>query len=191
MSAQPIEQTEEVPEKDPAPAYAIDTEHDYIPPESSDEIPPFDYEIREAVTAAPKAEPLHNSAIIPDLPDNTATPSEEHISPAGTSTASPSPKTNTEHSSGSQGRAPLSAFPDIMEEIKEKNKLLGSLLTESKAYSCGTDAIVITIPVFASTMLKNDKKMVAVIENSVKKYVGDVAVKFELLGAKKEEEWEL
>ena len=40
-------------------------------------------------------------------------------------------------------------------------------------------------------MLKNDAKKVEALEASVKKYVGDVSVKIEILGAKKEEEWEL
>ena len=131
--------------------------------------------------------------MIPDLPDNTSVPEEtDSVADKNVQAPSAAPKQSpdTSKSAGAASK-PLAAFSDIMEEIKEKNKILGSLLTEAKAYSVGTDTVVISVPVFASTMLKNDVKKVDTVENVVKKYVGDVKVKFDILGSKKEEEWEL
>lgn len=190
--------------KPEAPVYETDTEHTDAPPIYDDDMPPFDMDIENAMPVRDVPSPISDAgdAFIPDLPDNTAVPdnvasvpanegsikadaAEVKESPVKTSAA---PKATE---SSNKVREPLSAFADIMEDIKEKNKLFGSLLSNATAYREGNDAVVISVPSFTSTMLKNDAKKVDALEASVKKYVGDVSVKIEILGAKKEEEWEL
>lgn len=192
VAAKPAAIKEDIPAVSAAPSYEIDNEHTEAPPEMTEDMPPFDFDIAEAVPA--KSTPEQSDAMIPDLPNNTAVP-EENTSEKTGNTEKPSevPKENAKPSPApiSGDRKPLSAFSDIMEDIKEKNRLLGSLLAEARAYSCGTDSVIISVPTFASTMLRNDTRKVEMVETVVKKYVGDVRVKFEVLGAKKEEEWEL
>ena len=187
-----LAKSEKIADTPPAKVYETDTEHTDAPPEITEDIPPFDFDISEAVPIE-NAPAQSESAMIPDLPDNTSVPEEtDSVADKNVQAPSATPKQSpdTSKSAGAVSK-PLAAFSDIMEEIKEKNKILGSLLTEAKAYSVGTDTVVISVPVFASTMLKNDTKKVDTVENVVKKYVGDVKVKFDILGSKKEEEWEL
>ncbi|MBR3995759.1 MAG: hypothetical protein IKI97_10830, partial [Clostridia bacterium] len=156
-----------------------------------------DFDIPDAIPDIPPFDIAPPDVFIPDLPDNNPLPAdipavsksnEEEQNFSKTENKKTS-KANTADVSAS--RNPLTAFPDIMEEIKEKDKLLGSLLSNAKAYSLGTDTVVISIPSFVSVMLKGNSKKSSVIENCVRKYVGDVTVKFEIIGNDKEEEWDL
>jgi len=179
--------------------YAIDTEHTDAPPEIDEDMPPFDFDIQEAVPVSPTAQSdTENRTLIPDLPENKAIPEEAaHSEDAAVDSTeqAPAKADNTASaptpSQKTSKREPLSAFPDIMEDIKEKNKLLGSLLADAKAYKNGDDTVIVSIPSFASVMVRNDAKKSEMIESCIKKYVGDVEVKFEVMGTKKEEEWEL
>ncbi len=185
-----------------SPVYAIDNEHTDIPPESDSDMPPFDFDQYDAAPLKNNAPASGSDAMIPDLPDNTSIPKESAVPTSGDNPAKEETSSHPAQAAHSKevskasesvkkSREPLSAFADIMEDIKEKNKLLGSLLSNASAYREGNDAVVISVPSFASTMLKNDTKKVEALENCVKKYVGEVSVKIEILGAKKEEEWEL
>ncbi|MBR5307840.1 MAG: DNA polymerase III subunit gamma/tau [Clostridia bacterium] len=196
-SAQPVKEAPAPkpaaePSKAPAPTYAVDNEHTDIPPEIPDDIPPFDFDMENAVPVKEaKANP--DDGLIPDLPENKAVPEEASSDITADSAVenappAPAPKPSSD---GGAGREALSAYPDILEDIKEKNKLLSSLLTESRAYRIGNDTVVVALPSFASVMVKNDARKMESLESCIKKYVGDVNVKLEILGTKKDEEWSL
>lgn len=175
-----------------AAAYETDTEHTDIPQEIIEDIPPFDLDIRETI---PKDISFANDgeAEIPDLPDNTSVPEENTGSDisAVSNEAPPSTPHLGQTDSAPASNLPLSAFPDIMEEIKIKDKVLGSLLAEAKAFSKGTGTVIFAVPPFALPMIKMSDKKISVIENAVKKYVGEVNVKIEGIDKKQDEEWEL
>lgn len=182
----PVQEKNTVTDIQNTATVTVTDEFDYIPPDNYDDMPPFDAEPSAALPSIPTSP----TADIPDLPENTAVPEEKADNTASEEKHTEAAPASPQATSASV-RKPLSAFSDIMDEIREKNKLLGSLLTEAKAYSLGTDTVVICVPAFASTMLKNDTKKAEAVEAGVRKYVGDVNVKFELLGTKQEEEWEL
>ncbi len=185
------------------PVYDIDNEYPDAPPESDADMPPFDFDPYDTMPIKNDTPASSGDAIIPDLPDNTSVPEESAVpSPVngGTTAGNYESKVITNVAGNvtsktakvtQKKREPLSAFADIMEDIREKNKLLGSLMSNASAYSEGSDTVVISVPSFASTMLKNDTKKVEALENCVKKYVGNVSVKIEIMGTKNEEEWEL
>ena len=64
-------------------------------------------------------------------------------------------------------------------------------LAEAKAFSKGTGTVIFAVPPVALPMIKMSDKKLSVIENAVKKFVGEVNVKIEGIGKKQDEEWEL
>lgn len=156
-----------------------------------------DFDIPGDIPDMPPFDIAPPDIFIPDLPENNPLPPDSpdtvKAKDIEKTTNKPDNKetAKTTASDIATSRTPLTAFPDIMEEIKEKDKLLGSLLSNAKAYSLGTDTVIISIPSFASAMLKGNSKKSGVIETCVRKYVGEVSVKFEIIGADKEEEWDL
>ncbi len=162
-----------------APKLAIDTEHTDVPPEDYGDMPPFDMDIpQEAVTSEIKA-----SADIPDLPESRTVPSD---APAVEKVLSPTVQAEV-------ASEPLSAMPEILEEIRAKDKICGSLLTQkdTKGYRQGDKRVLITVSGFAYNMLKNDEKKMSLVIASAKKMLGEVEVKVSPEGKKIEAEWEL
>ena len=177
---------EDIAKSSPLP---VTDEFDYIPPENGQDMPPFDIDISGENNAGTTVKDE-----TPDFSENTA--ATEDNTAQGTKDAERSSqadeKSAVPESAPSSGeKKPLSAFSDIMDDIREKNKLLSSLLTEAKAFSCGTDTVLVLVPAFAATMLKNDRKKTEMVEATIRKYVGDVTVRFDILGAKNEEQWDL
>lgn len=165
-----------------ASAYPIDEEHTDVPPEQNFEAPPpFDYDTPQQVAANTAASKQYNSQ------------TQSSINPA--TNQSKSVSTNVSSSSFQNAvettYEPLTAFPDILEEIKRKDVVLSSMLAGAKGYSVSNQTIAIAVPPFAQAMLKNDAKKMGVIMSCVKKYVGDVTVKIQVMGSKTESEWEL
>ncbi len=152
--------------------YTIDTEHLDAPPEDFGDMPPFDVDLPDNdVSGSSKAD-----ADIPELPKNKKPPEDTAQKKA------PEAQSHAE---------PLSAMPEILEEIRAKDKICGSLLAGIKGYTQGSSRVVITVSPFAFNMLKNDEKKMGLVISCTKKLMGDVEVKVVPEGKKIEEEWDL
>ncbi len=149
-------------------SYDIDTEHLEAPPEEFFDSPPFDVE--------PTSETASEASDIPELPENKKPPKDTATKEV--------PKTQT-------SMQPLSAIPEILEEIRAKDKICGSLVGGIKGYAQSGGRVLITLPSFAYGMLKNDEKKMNLVISCTKKLIGDVEVKIAPEGESKPDEWDL
>lgn len=168
---------------------AIDNEHTDAPPEDYGyvDMPPFDTEPVRATPESKKITPPATS-LIPDIPD---LPSKGEVPVSEAAQQSPKKSSPATVSDSSEVSEPLSAMPEILEEIRAKDKICGSLLAGTKGYRQGDRRVVITVSGFAYNMLKNDEKKMSLVIASAKKMLGEVEVRVAPEGKKVEDEWEL
>lgn len=166
-----------------APVLAIDTEHTEAPPEdyAYNDMPPFDTDIPMEAPCASEKVPA-GTPDIPDLPKKGTVPAGASDLPEQEKNVSTTPIAASE---------PLSAMPEILEEIRAKDKICGSLLAGTKGYRQGGKRVLITVSGFAYNMLRNDEKKMSLVVASAKKMLGEVDVKVVPEGKKTEDEWHL
>ncbi len=92
--------------------------------------------------------------------------------------------------SQNESTEPLLALPEIIEEIKAKDKLCSSLMPGAKGVIRGNKAII-TVSSFAYGMLSKDEKKMSVISSCAKKLLGDMEIVLAPEGKAEIEEWDL
>ena len=91
----------------------------------------------------------------------------------------------------SSEKEPLSAMPEILEELRVKDKICASLLSGAKGYM-SESGVVISVSSFAEGMLRNDSKKRELVIAVTKKLIGDVDVRITTDDKKAfVEEWDL
>ncbi len=161
------------------PELPVDTDHLEAPPENPDETPPFEpdsaFASEQAPETMPHSEPPHKDIEAPDF----------------TGEASASEPSADSMKDSLRDAAPLSALPEIVDEARVRDKLLGSLLAEVKGYVIGNKRAVICLPSFANTMIHNDAKKLDILVSTTRKYLGDVEVAIVEQGKETVTEWDL
>lgn len=161
------------------PELPVDTDHLEAPPENPDETPPFEPDTAfvsdQAPETMPHSEPLHKDIEAPDF----------------TGEASASEPSADSMKDSLRDASPLSALPEIVDEARVRDKLLGSLLAEVKGYVIGNKRAVICLPSFANTMIHNDAKKLDILVSTTRKYLGDVEVAVVEQGKETVTEWDL
>lgn len=153
----------------------IDTDHFDVPPENDSEMPPFDIE----------GEPDNNKAS-----ESSVKQSDTVGRSDSESKASPAASRNN-CADILSGASPLSALPEILDEVRTLDKLLGSLMVNTKGYITSDGRVIICLPSFAKTMIHNDMKKHDIIVATTKKYMGDVDVRIVEQGKEATESWDL
>lgn len=94
------------------------------------------------------------------------------------------------NASQNESSEPLLALPEIIEEIKAKDKICSSLMSGAKGM-IRNNKVIIIVSSFAYGMLSKDEKKISTIVSCVKKLLGDIDVTLASEGKAEIEEWDL
>ena len=161
------------------PELPVDTDHLEAPPENPDGMPPFEPDVPFGNEQAPVA-------------STQSEPSQKDTdSPADANEASSSEPPAASTADSLKNASPMSALPEIVDEARVRDAILGSLLAEVKGYVIGDKRAVFCLPSFANTMIHNDAKKFDILVSTTRKYLGDVEVAVVERGKETVTEWDL
>ncbi len=152
----------------------VDTDHLEAPPENPDEMPPFEPDTSASVSSTQSA-PSRKDTDAPAEANEASTP--ESIAASANDSL--------------KNASPMSALPEIVDEARVRDAILGSLLAKVNGYVIGDKRAVFCLPSFANTMIHNDAKKLDILVSTTRKYLGDVEVAVVEEGKETVTEWDL